>query len=496
MEFKKQKIRKKLKKTKRKKSIQHKKWFPIVASLVIVFLLALGVVNAISNLNFSNLLRIAGQELEQDAYGHTNILLLGTGGREHEGGNLTDSIIVASIDQENNLVSMLSIPRDLYIEDELLGSSRINEMFYKAKTHYGSTTEGLTYTKGLLEKVTGIPIHYYVQINFDGFKEFVDAIGGIDIYVPKAINDPEYPKDGTFGYEPFFINAGQHHMDGSTALKYARSRKTTNDFDRAERQQQILYAVKEKLMSSKIIFDKEKTQDVMRTLQENIKTNINIQEIMTLGSIAEDFSSERITHRLIHDDAHKCGGFLYPPYSEFYNNQFVLLPAGGFNHLHLYSELLFNHPQSTHTETKLHILNSTNRGGVAGEAKQILKRFCFDVVNHENGITQDKTETTYYIAQQYDEDGEPIPYQPAALDFLTRIIPGQISLTPPAEYQTYLNEADIIIEIGSNYVNSDQYLEDPFIYDPSLPGPIAVEAYYGAKPTQTTETETEDDTTE
>lgn len=443
---------------------------PLIISLVIIFVLGAGIVKAFKSIDFTLFLSVAGEELQQDAYGHTNFLLLGSGGKEHEGGNLTDTIIVASLDNETKLVTMLSIPRDLYLEDSLVGNSRINENFYKAKTYYGSTTEGLDHMKNQVEKIIGVPIHYWLKVDFQGFKDLVDALGGVDVYVENSIYDPYYPKDGTFLYETFSIDVGQHHMDGETALKYARSRKTTSDFDRAKRQQEIIYAVKEKALETEIIFSTEKITSILNTLKENVETNMKVKEILTLGSMIDEYSKDQISHRLIHDDPTQCGGFLYTPSREYYGGQFVLIPAGGFEFLHLYSDLNFNLPIVSNENSRIHILNGTGTGGVAGEAKQILKRYCFEIVRFGNARSTDLTQTTYYYQEKFDEKGKLINEKPRALDFLTKMIPGTISTDIPQEYieEGYFNEADILIEIGSDYANSEDYIDDPFYYLPAL----------------------------
>lgn len=487
MEFERKKIRNKIKIAKPKTQKNGKKItisIPIVIALAAIIVLGIGITKALKSIDFTLFLKVAGEELQQDAFGHTNFLLLGTGGKEHEGGNLTDTIIVASLDHEQKLVTMLSIPRDLYVKDELLGSSKINESYFRAKTHFGSSAQGLEHMKTKVEEIVGVPIHYWVKVDFQGFTEFVDAIGGVDINVKEAIYDPYYPKDGTFLYEPFSISAGEQHLDGATALKYARSRKTTSDFDRAERQQEIIFAIKEQALNSKIIFDSEKISNILSALTENIETNIKVKEILTLGSMVNEYGKDQISHRLIHDDPTQCGGFLYTPSREFYNGQFVLIPAGGFEFLHLYADLNFNTPQISLDNSKIHILNGTKTGGVAGEAKQILKRFCFDITRFGNASNQEVTQTTYYYQPQRDEDGEIIDKKPEALYFLTNLIPGNISTEIPQEYieQGYFNEANIILEIGSDYVNSNNYIDDPFY---SLP------ALYTPPPAATTETTTE-----
>ena len=261
----------------------------ILGSLAVLFVLVFGIYKAISSVDISVFLEAAGEELQTDAFGHTNFLILGTGGFGHDGGDLTDAIIVASMDKELKTVSMLSIPRDLWVKDETVGNSKINEVYYNAKNHLGSSTQGIDYTKSRIEEMIGMPIHYWVKIDFKGFTEMIDAIGGVDVIVKERIYDPYYPKDGTYDYETFALDAGPQHLDGKTALKYARSRKTTSDFDRAERQQELLYAIKEQALNLEIITSPEKIKNILNTLKENIQTNITAQEILTLGGFAADF---------------------------------------------------------------------------------------------------------------------------------------------------------------------------------------------------------------
>jgi LCP family protein required for cell wall assembly len=460
MDFKTSKIRKHklkedVKKIGRKKSLHVS--LPLAFGLAIIVVLAFAILKTVSSIDFTVLLKAAGNELETDAYGHTNFLILGNGGKDHEGSDLTDTIIVASIDPDSKLVTMISIPRDLYVEDLKVGSSKINEVYYNAKNSLGSSVEGIEHLKSKLETITGIPIHYWVRVNFDGFKDLVDALGGVDINVEESIYDPFYPKDGTIFYEPFSISVGQHHLDGETALKYARSRKTTSDFDRADRQQQIIYAIKEKALSTNIVLETAKINNVLATLSKNIETNITAKEILTLGSVATEYSTEQISHGLIHDDPNQCGGLLYNPSWELYGGLFVLIPAGGEKFIHLYSDLHFNTPESAQESTQITILNGSDRAGAAAETKQILRRFCFDVTKFGNAKSKDLTETTYYYREGF---------RPESLVFLQKIIPGKEVTTIPIEYEElgYLNQSQLIIEIGSDYSNSTQYLEDDFYY--------------------------------
>jgi LCP family protein required for cell wall assembly len=441
---------------------KHRLKFGVAASVIILLMLMIGTVKAITSIDVGIILEAAGDKLATDAYGHTNFLILGTGGENHDGGDLTDTIMVASLDNEQKLVTMISIPRDTWVKDDIIYNSKINEVYQNAKKHFGSSTEGLEHLKSKVEVMMGVPIHYWVKADFNGFKELVDAIGGIDVTVEQAIYDPYYPLDGTYEYQTFSIAAGLQHLDGETALKYARSRKTTSDFDRANRQQQIIYAIKQQALASDVILSPERITEILNTLKRNLETNITVKEILTLGSFAADFSTDQINHRLIHDDPTRCGGFLYTPEREYYNGQFVLVPAGGFDFIHRYADLNFTHPAISPEETTIHLLNGTRTVGIAGETKQVLQRYCFDINRFGNATTRDVQETTYYYLQRTDENGDPVNSRPAALDFLQKMVPGKEVTEIPLEYQDYFLEADIILEFGFDYAQSPAYVEDPF----------------------------------
>ncbi len=490
MEFQRRKIRKNLKRLNEiknsfekgepflpKKKLKITIKTPIIISLAIILLLVIGTVKALSHINLNVILKMAGEELLHDNLNHTNILVLGVGGENHDGGDLTDTIIVASIDNDNDLVTMLSIPRDLYVEDDIVGDSKINEIAFNATNHFGNSKDGIEHLKSKIEGIVGVPIHYWVKIDFAGFKDLVDALGGIDVDVPEGIYDPYYPKDGTYEYETFSISKGPNHLDGETALKYARSRKTTSDFDRAERQQQIIFAIKQKALSTKTILDTEKIKNLLNALKNNIETNIKVNEIITFGSIASEFGEGSILHRLIHDDPGQCGGLLYTPMRQYYYGMFVLIPAGGFDYIHLYADLNFNHQLISKENPTIHILNSTKTPGVAAETKQVLRRFCFDINRFGNGNNKDLKETTYYYKPLVDEEGKPTDEKPVSLDFLQKIIPGKATDIIPEEYKEYMQEADILLDIGQDYVNSDKYIEDPYYYLPMVtPTPTSEEA--------------------
>ena len=147
---------------------------------------------------------------------------------------------------------MISLPRDLFVPIPGFDySGKINTAFFVGEVkHYPGGGGALA--KKTVGEFLGYPIDYYVKVNFDGFVQAVHAIGGIDVNVPKTINDDQYPTID-YGYTTFHIDAGPQHLDGETALKYARTRHSDNDFQRDRRQQQVLLAIKDQVVKNGLL---------------------------------------------------------------------------------------------------------------------------------------------------------------------------------------------------------------------------------------------------
>lgn len=459
MDFKKRKIRYKRRKSilsylsnlwnrEKKKSFKRKTPLGLVAAIIVVFVLFLyGCSAVISRIGLINIIGIFGESLNTDSYGNTNVLLLGTGGEGHDGADLTDTIIVASIDQKNKLVPMLSIPRDFYVDvKEIGGGVRINRVYELGKQKYDSET-GIMLVKEAVEEITGVDIHYYVRIDFTGFKDIVESLDGVDIYVDKAIHDPYYPLDGTILFETFSLPSGMQHLDGDTALKYVRSRKTTSDFDRSKRQQKLLFAIKNRAMNKDILLNPGRIKDLYYAVSDHIETNFSIRHIVELAKISQDFNEENIIAHVITDDPTTCGGFLYVPERDFFGGAYVLVPIGNhYDFIHQYIDLIFHYPDINKKPIKIQALNGTKTVGLAAETKAQLKRLCFDVIRFGNAQSQDIDSTSLY----YKNSEEP----PEALYFIQQLIPGTLSSEIPDIYSEpqYISEADVIIELGQDYV--------------------------------------------
>ena len=170
-----------------------------------------------------------------DGHQRVNVLLLGIDQRDGEEGPWrTDTVLLLTLDPLTMSAGMLSIPRDLWVNIPGYDKqNRINTAHYYGDA-YGYPGGGPALAQDTVTWNFGVPIDFYVRVNCAAFETMIDEIGGIDINVLETIDDPLYPDEG-YGYDPFYIEAGQHHLDGQTALKYARTRATFGgDFDRAQ----------------------------------------------------------------------------------------------------------------------------------------------------------------------------------------------------------------------------------------------------------------------
>lgn len=212
----------------------------------------------------------------------------------------TDSMMLVSIDPVDKTASILSIPRDLYIVIPGRGRDRINTAFV-----YGSSGNnpagGATLAMQTVEYNLGVPVDHYVLVDFSAVINGIDALGGIDVQVPTNISDPTYP-DMDYGYDPLFIPAGQQHFDGETALKYARTRHNDSDFGRAERQQQVVLAARDKALSLGVTGLIARTPTLYRQMEQGIRTDLSLDQITRLATTASQIESEDIRSEVLDFD--------------------------------------------------------------------------------------------------------------------------------------------------------------------------------------------------
>ena len=232
----------------------------------------------------------------------SNILIMGT----NQG--LTDTIMIASINPKNDSISLVSIPRDLSVSGR-----KINELYY----YYGPEK-----LMNELYDITGLEISNYVVVNMQSFVDIIDIVGGIDIYNEKAIVDYQYPTYNK-GYMTYKLSAGEHHLSGSEALKFARSRKSTSDFDRAARQQQIVKEVFHKVRELGLT-NLGELSDIYTSLSDNIDTNISLWQGVDYFTRYRSFSFETNnvldTSELLYSTRNLKGQFVLLPVNNSYKD--------------------------------------------------------------------------------------------------------------------------------------------------------------------------------
>lgn len=217
------------------------------------------------------------------------ILLLGMDARPEQKIGRTDSLIVAVLNIKAQSVTLISLPRDLWVLVPGYGQSRINTAYFFGQTR----SNGPEVARKTVSQVLGIPIDDSVVINFDGFRRMVDALDGINVNVPEAIDDPLFPDD-SYGTYRLIIPEGRQHMNGDLALAYARTRHGNSDIHRAERQQAIIKAIWWRLTSLEQLpalptFLKEGTSEIQATL--------SLSDLFFLARFARGLESNRIyTH--------------------------------------------------------------------------------------------------------------------------------------------------------------------------------------------------------
>lgn len=252
----------------------------------------------------------------------TNFLLLGMSGKPYAAPYLTDTIIVGQFKAHPSRVALTSIPRDLMVRvpggNELV---KINSLYSIGRTANPQNPVSLIQQK--IEEISGLTIEYYAIIDVAGLEKIIDAFGGVEVELTKAINDPAYPGPN-YSYEPFYLTAGLHHLNGHEAVRFARSRHSARgDFDRIERQQQLLNKLKEKIFSRPLSL--EESLALYQNLNDHLATNVGAKDIPSF--LATVFTMEGMTIKT-HAFDNAAGGMLRSDKTS--SGAYILLPRAGF----------------------------------------------------------------------------------------------------------------------------------------------------------------------
>ncbi len=344
---------------KEKKAVKFykKKWVIAVSSIIILILIIVGVIawktgSILSKMSvnggslFSNLshsLPGANNQLKGEADGRINVLVLGMRGADDpNGGTLSDSEEVVSIEPKADKVSMISIPRDLYVDNPVTGTkTKLNDVY--AAGEQKGTGQGIKYAEQEFSEITGQTIDYTVVVNYTAFTDLLNEIGGVTVTLDKPFEEsvqfnqphvcdsffnvptgqwenkivkhhvrgvevsrkvPMYPlctapKDTEECGGDFKLPAGTQTLNAAQALCYARARETSDDFARSARQQQIIKAVESKLLSAGTLTNFSKLNSILDSLGNNVQTDLQPWEMKRLFEIYTQMKNFTLYQRVL-----------------------------------------------------------------------------------------------------------------------------------------------------------------------------------------------------
>jgi LCP family protein required for cell wall assembly len=329
----------------------------------------------------------ADNQLKGEVEGRINVLLLGMRGADDpSGGNLSDTIIVASVDQKNNRVALMNMPRDLYVDNPVVGyKTKLNAVYAYGESKAGH--QGMSNMQKVVGDVTGLPIHYVLTVNYTAFKDVVEALGGLEIHLDRPFVEsmqfrgvPQMCKRSTGYTVPtgevitrtvttrsgrtdtreyklcypdtpsecggnFQLSAGDVKLDSEQTLCYVRARETSSDFDRARRQMVIIQSIREKASALGTLSDFNKVNGLLSALGNNVTTTMEPWEMKRFFEIYQAMPEPTIYQRVMTTSDNPETGLLYAMRDP--NAGEVLLPKGdNYDRIHnLFATIFTLQPQ-------------------------------------------------------------------------------------------------------------------------------------------------------
>jgi len=326
-------------------------------------------------------------KLKGEDSGRVNILLAGNSADDpgHDGANLTDSIMLVSIDTKNNKAFLLSIPRDLWVYIPGNGHQKINDAYVAGQadsfSQSGYPSGGMGQLEQIVSEDLGVPINYYALVDYNAMKDSVNAVGGVDVTIasqdPRGLYDPsiDYATHGPL----VKLTNGLHHLNGEQALDLARARGDAygsygfpaSDFDRTAHQRQLLVALKTKAESAGVLANPAKLSSLSDAIGNNVKTDFKLSEVHRLYDLVNKISSNNI-QSLSFTQAN--GKDLLASYAAP-NGESALIPAAGIDNFSAMAAFINRQTSSNpvvQEGASVAVLNGTTTPGLAGKAKNKL----------------------------------------------------------------------------------------------------------------------------
>ena len=386
--------------------------------------------------------------LKGEGDGRVNILLLGRGGDGHAGADLTDTILLASVDPVNKKAALVSIPRDLWVKNANGGSSKVNAIFADAKSRSlakdkdkkKAEAAGVKAVQDIAKNVLGVPIHYHAMVDFKAFQQAVDTVGGVDINITPetAVTERLY---NTMTGKPFYLNVtpGMQHFNGEKALFYTRSRHTSprGDFDRAERQRVFIQALTQKIASAQTYTNPVKVSQLMDAFGDHVSTDMSINDAMRLMTIGKEIGSsfESVDFADPAKPLMKTG---------MIDGQSVVMPAAGIGDYSAIQALVRSKLRDgyiTRENAGIAVLNGTAMGGLAGQKAEELKSYGYNVGAVTDAPTQNYEKT---VIVDYSNGSKPY-----TKNYLEKRF-GVTATTTPPDAAIQADGANFVIILGQN----------------------------------------------
>lgn len=336
-------------------------------------------------------------DLKREGERRVNILLLGIGDSSHAGSLLTDTMLVASIEPKEKTVTMISLPRDLYVPIPNHGNDKINSAHVYGELQ--KKGEGPNTSKKVVESTLDIPIHYYMRVDFSGFKKAIDTLGGVTLNVESALYDSEYPCDKDERRAcGFTMKAGSQVVRGDMALKYVRCRKGNcgNDFGRAARQQQVLMAMREKALSASTLSNPAKIAGLIDTVGSHVTTDMSLDELQNLATIMKEVPKDKTVTKVIDGETE---GLVY---STMIQGASVVVPklgVGNFSGIRDFTHNLLTDRYITREAAKVVIHNASGKPELTASVKERLALYHYQVVSVDSAATQPTTKLKNYAKE-------------------------------------------------------------------------------------------------
>lgn len=337
--------------------------------------------------------------LNGEGNGRINILLLGAGGIGHEAPDLTDTILIASIDPVNHKTALLSIPRDLWVKVPNHGSMKLNAVYETGKydylgkqdpsnTNQEAVKAGFKLADSTIEEVAGIPIHYHMLVNFTAFKQAIDTVGGITIDVPSTLIDPTFAREN--GGSSVIATAGSQTFSGTKALMYVRSRHTSSDFARSQRQRAVIVALQQKILTLGTLSNPTKISQLMDAFGSNVVTDLSLGNVSRLYKITKDIDPNSIESVGLTDEPNVLLT------TGMVGNQSVVLPKAGvyqYGDIQSFVRNKLKDGYLAKENARVLVLNGTSSAGLADSTSQTLKSYGYNVSGAADAPTKTYKQT-------------------------------------------------------------------------------------------------------